>query len=114
MSGLLLAANIVLLVAGQLFWKKALEIVGGISLHSLPSLLMSPLFLLGGICYGAATLSWLYALSRLPLSLAYPLQSLAYVVAMLAAWQLFGEVVPLSRWIGAGIILVGALVVGLK
>lgn len=114
MSGLLLAINIVLLAGGQLFWKKALLVAGGISLQSLPGLLLSPLFLLGAICYGAATLSWIAVLSRMPLSLAYPLQSLTYAIVMLAAWQLFGEVVPPSRWIGAGIILVGAFVVGLK
>lgn len=114
MSGLLLAVNIVMLAAGQLFWKKAILVAGNISLQSLPGLIMSPLFLLGAICYGAATLSWIAVLSRLPLSLAYPLQSLTYVVVALAAWQLFGEAVPPSRWIGVGIILVGAVVVGLK
>ncbi|MFC3799546.1 hypothetical protein [Cohnella sp. GCM10012308] len=68
MNTLLLLTNIALLAAGHLFWKKALKIVGGFSLQRLPGLLMSPLFLMGAICYGAATLSWLSAMSWLPLS----------------------------------------------
>lgn len=114
MTWLMLLGNIAMLVAGQVFWKKALDMLGGLTLHNLPELLMSPLFLMGGICYGAATLSWLSALSRLPLSLAYPLQSLAYVIGILAAWQVLGEAVPGNRWIGAGIILLGVAVVSWK
>ncbi|MEK0316528.1 hypothetical protein [Cohnella sp. 56] len=62
MSGLLLAVNIALLLAGRLFWKKTVAVGGGMRLHSLPSLLMSPLFLMGAICYGTAAISWFSAL----------------------------------------------------
>jgi drug/metabolite transporter (DMT)-like permease len=109
-----LLLNILLLVAGQTAWKIGLDRSGGLRLENLLSVLFSPLILLGILIYGIATLLWLYVLSRLPISLAYPLQSIAYVLALLIAFLFFKEIVPPNRWIGAGIILVGITVLSLK
>ncbi|MCU6709632.1 hypothetical protein M6D81_13075 [Paenibacillus sp. J5C_2022] len=46
--------------------------------------------------YGTATVLWFVVLSRLPLSIAYPLQSVAYVLAMLVDGPVFGETVTLT------------------
>jgi drug/metabolite transporter (DMT)-like permease len=110
----LLLLNIVLLLAGQTLWKFGLERMGGIHLHNALSVMTSPLIMSGCVLYGVATVLWLAVLSRLPLSTAYPMQSLAYVFGLLLAWLLFGEAIPQNRWIGAGIILVGVSVVGVK
>ncbi len=110
----LLLLNIVLLVAGQTVWKIGLDRLGGLHLHNVLQVFFSPWILSGVLLYGLATVLWLAVLSRLPLSAAYPLQSLAYVFALLLAWLLLGEVIPPNRWIGAGIILVGICVIGLK
>lgn len=114
MSWLLLLVNVILLTAGQVTWKKAIQALGGLTIRNLPELLMSPLFLVGGIYYAAATLTWLYVISRLPLSAAYPLQSLAYVIGIIAAWKIFGESIPGSRWVGVGIIVIGVVVISVK
>jgi drug/metabolite transporter (DMT)-like permease len=106
--------NILLLVTGQTVWKIGLDRSGGLRLDNLLSVLFSPLILLGILIYGIATLLWLYVLSRLPISLAYPLQSIAYVLALLIAFFFFKESVPLNRWIGAAIILGGITVLSLK
>jgi len=110
----LLLLNIVLLVAGQTVWKIGLDRLGGLHLHNALQVAASPWIVSGILLYGLATLIWLAVLSRLPLSAAYPMQSLAYVFALLLAWLLFGEAVPPNRWIGTGIILAGVFVVGLK
>ncbi|GMK38889.1 hypothetical protein PCCS19_19430 [Paenibacillus sp. CCS19] len=65
MSWLLLLANVILLTAGRVTWKKAIRLQGGLTVRSLPELLLSPLFLVGGIYYAAAALTCLYVLSRL-------------------------------------------------
>jgi drug/metabolite transporter (DMT)-like permease len=57
---------------------------------------------------------WLYVLSRLPISLAYPLQSFAFVLALLIAFFIFKESVPPNRWVGAAIILGGITVLSWK
>lgn len=111
---LVLLFNILLLVAGQTVWKIGLDKTGGLRLENLLSVLFSPLILLGIFIYGVATLLWLYVLSRLPISVAYPLQSVAYVLALLIAFFFFKESVPPNRWIGAGIILAGITVLSLK
>jgi drug/metabolite transporter (DMT)-like permease len=110
----LLLLNIMLLVAGQTVWKIGLDRLGGLHLNNAMQVLTSPWIVSGVFLYGLATLLWLAVLSRLPLSTAYPLQSLAYVFALLLAWLLFGEAVPPNRWIGTGIILAGVFVIGMK
>ena len=47
------------------------------------------------------------ALSRVPVSQAYPLLSVGYVLNIGLAWWLFGEVPNAQRVIGVGVIIVG-------
>jgi len=53
---------------------------------------------------------WIVGLSRVDVSIAYPMLSLGYVVNAFAAWYLFGEVLSVQRLVGIGIILVGVFV----
>jgi multidrug transporter EmrE-like cation transporter len=64
--------------------------------------------LLGGIlCYGVSVIVWIIGLSRVPVSVAYPMLSLGYIVNAIAAHYLFGESVTLARWLGIGFIIIG-------
>ncbi len=66
----------------------------------------------GGLaCYVISVVVWIMALSRVEVSIAYPMLSIGYVVNALAAWYLFGEAVTISRIVGIGIIIVGVYVV---
>ena len=66
----------------------------------------------GGLaCYVVSVVVWIMALSRVEVSVAYPLLSIGYVVNALAAWYLFGEAVTPMRLAGIGIIIVGVWVV---
>lgn len=114
MAYVLLVLNILFLVAGQIVWKMGLNGQGGLQLNNILTVMLSPLILLGIALYGIATILWLFVLSRLPLSVAYPMQSLAYVLGLIVAWWIFGEAIPLNRWIGAGIIVAGVMVIGMK
>ncbi len=64
-----------------------------------------------GLCYGAASLLWMYILKNFPFSVAYPLVSLSYVMAMFAAILFFHETVPPYRWIGCALIVCGCLLI---
>ena len=68
--------------------------------------------ILGGLaCYVVSVVVWIVALSRVDVSVAYPLLSIGYVVnAVLALW-LFGEAVSPQRWLGIAVILVGVTLV---
>jgi drug/metabolite transporter (DMT)-like permease len=114
MAYIVLFFNILLLVSGQLLWKTGMNKLDASKGDTWVSLLWSPHIWSGLFLYGIATVMWLYVLKKLPLSLAYPLQSLAYVIALVAAVFIFHESVPAQRWIGAGIILIGIVVLAWK
>ena len=64
-------------------------------------------FLLTGIVLGSATVLWFHILKNYPFSAAYPLTCMSYVFGMFAALIFLNEAIPLTRWIGIGIIIVG-------
>jgi multidrug transporter EmrE-like cation transporter len=68
--------------------------------------------ILGGLaCYVVSVVVWILALSRVEVSVAYPLLSIGYVVNAIAAWYLFGEAVTPMRLTGIGIIIIGVYIV---
>jgi multidrug transporter EmrE-like cation transporter len=68
--------------------------------------------IVGGLaCYVISVVVWVMALSRVEVSVAYPLLSIGYVVNAIAAWYLFGEAVTPMRLAGIGIIIVGVCLV---
>lgn len=68
--------------------------------------------IIGGLgCYVISVVVWIMALSRVEVSIAYPLLSVGYVVNAVAAYYLFGEAVTPMRLTGIAIIIVGVWVV---
>ena len=68
--------------------------------------------ILGGLaCYVVSVVVWVVALSRVPVSMAYPMLSIGYVVNAIAAWYLLGEAVTPMRLAGIGIIIAGVFLV---
>ena len=65
---------------------------------------------LGLLCYAISVVVWILALSRVDVSIAYPMLSIGYIVNAVAAWQLFGEPMSLGKVVGIGIIIVGVYV----
>jgi len=71
----------------------------------------SPPILAGLACYVVSVVVWILALSRVPVSVAYPMLSIGYVVNALAAWWLFGESLTAQKLVGIGFIVVGVYLV---
>ena len=61
--------------------------------------------------YGLSVVVWIVGLSRVPVSQAYPMLSLGYVLNIGLAWWLFGEVPNAQRVIGVGVIVAGVVLV---
>lgn len=74
-------------------------------------LMSSPHIILGLIFYVVSVLVWIGVLSRVDVSVAYPMLSLGYVVNAIAAYYWFGEAVTVTRMSGIAIILVGVYLV---
>ena len=69
-------------------------------------------YIAGGLaCYVVSVVVWILALSRIPVSIAYPMLSIGYVVNALAAWALFGEALGPQKLAGIAFIVVGVFLV---
>jgi multidrug transporter EmrE-like cation transporter len=74
--------------------------------------LATQLPIIGGLaCYGISVVVWIMALSRVPVSVAYPMLSIGYIVNAFAAYWLFGESLNAQKLIGIGVIVVGVYLV---
>ena len=74
-------------------------------------LAIEPHILAGLACYVISVVVWVVALSRVPVSIAYPMLSIGYVVNAIAAWALLGETVTTMRMAGIAVIVVGVFMV---
>ena len=63
--------------------------------------------LFSGIILSSATVLWFHILKNYPFSAAYPLTCMSYVFGMFASLIFLNEAIPLTRWVGIGIIIVG-------
>jgi multidrug transporter EmrE-like cation transporter len=68
---------------------------------------LEPHILAGCFCYGISLIVWIMGLSRVEVSVAYPLLSLGYVINAVGAWYLFGESLTFARIVGIGFIVLG-------
>jgi drug/metabolite transporter (DMT)-like permease len=61
--------------------------------------------------YGLSVIVWIVGLSRVPVSQAYPLLSLGYVLNIGLAWWLLDEPPNTQRVLGIAVIVVGVVLV---
>lgn len=75
------------------------------------AIITSPLVIGGLFCFGLSAIVWLFVLSKVPLSSAYPFVALGIVVTVAAGMTMFGETVGVAKAIGVGFIVLGILCV---
>lgn len=113
----LVMTGVLLNAAAQLLLKAGTNSVGTFAFsleNALPvgwRLATEPHIVGGLACYVVSVVVWIMALSRVEVSIAYPMLSVGYVVNAVAAWYLFGEAVSATRLVGIGIIIVGVYIV---
>ena len=61
--------------------------------------------------YAGAALLWIWLLSRIPLSRAYPWVSVALAIVSLSSWYLFDERLGPMLWLGIALIAAGVVVI---
>ena len=76
-----------------------------------PALALEPHILGGLACYVVSVVVWVVALSKVPVSIAYPMLSIGYIVNAFAAWYLFGEALSPMKLAGIGVIVLGVFMV---
>lgn len=98
LSYLSLSASIVLGVAGQLLLKS------GAMKDTLRAQILAPQTILGLGIYFLAAVLYIFALRKIPVSIAFPSVSVSYVIVAILAHLLYSE--PLSFHVIGGIIFI--------
>jgi drug/metabolite transporter (DMT)-like permease len=71
----------------------------------------SPWVLLGLVVFGVSAIGWLAALSRVPLSVAYPFNALGYLGILAASGFLLHERVSALTWAGSFMVVSGLIII---
>jgi len=74
----------------------------------------TPWVLLGLLVFAVSAMVWLAALSRVPLSLAYPFNALGYLVILTASIVVLHERANLMTWAGTVLVVSGLVIVVLS
>ena len=113
----LLMLGVILNASAQLLLKAGTNAVGHFEFtvaNLLPvgtKIALEPHILGGMLCYVVSLGVWIMGLSRVPVSIAYPMLSVGYVLNALAAWHLFGESLTAQKLVGIGFIIAGVFLV---
>jgi multidrug transporter EmrE-like cation transporter len=108
-------AGISLNALAQLLLKAGTNAVGAIHLTAENWLstgikLATQLPIAGGLtCYVVSVVVWIIGLSRVDVTVAYPMLSLGYIVNAIGAWYFLGEAISMQRGLAIGVIIVGVV-----
>lgn len=103
--------NVPIVVLGQVLFRVGMKNVDVNSILDIAKAMFSPILLMGIALYGFSLFLWLYILSRIPISQAYPIQALAFPLMLIVSKFVLGEDISLVRWIGIVIIFMGVIVI---
>jgi multidrug transporter EmrE-like cation transporter len=114
----LILTGVGLNAAAQLLLKVATRPLSGITSFGMQTLIDSGLILLksgafwaGMACYGTSVCVWLAALSKAPVSTAYPMLSLGYIVVAVISVGWLGETLSPAKVLGIALICAGVVLV---
>ena len=109
--------SVSLAVVGQLLLKIGMLRIGRFSLsisnivQQYARILLNPFVITGIVGFGLSMLVWLYVLSRLQLSIAYPFVALNYVLILFASHFFLKEAITPLKIMGVAVILIGVYLV---
>jgi multidrug transporter EmrE-like cation transporter len=114
----LILTGVGLNAAAQLLLKLATRPLGHFTVFNADTLNLSVItlfksvpFWTGMVCYGASLCVWVAALAKAPVSTAYPMLSLGYVVVAAVSVAWLGETLTASKILGIALICTGVVLV---
>lgn len=116
-SFILILVGVLLNAIAQLFLKAGTNVLGTLQVEpegliaTVLKIAFQPYIVSGLFCYVISVAIWIVALSKVPVSVAYPMLSIGYVVNAFAAWYLFGELLSTQKLLGIGVIVIGVYLV---
>ena len=106
-------------VVGQIFIKKGLNSMTNLNFSgnlfsTYINIFLSPNVMIGLCTYFISVLLWLYALSIVDLSYAFPFLALSYIMVIIGSWLFLGESISAVRLIGVLVICIGVSIVAVS
>lgn len=99
------------MAGGQLLFKLgAPQWKGTTAQEWIVSFATNPHLMVAVVMYAVTILIWIYVLRTLPLSVAYPLTALSYVIVPCMSYVLLQEKISLQTAIGSGVIILGIVI----
>ena len=111
LSGVLLNATAQLLIKAGTNTFGPIALSGDELLGTALKVSMEPFIVGGLVCYVVSVAIWIVALSKVDVSVAYPMLSIGYIVNAIVAWQLLGESLSADKVLGIGVIILGVYIV---
>jgi multidrug transporter EmrE-like cation transporter len=118
LTWVLILLGVAMNAAAQLLLKTATRPLAAFTLFNVDTLMksvailaLSVPFWAGMMCYAVSICVWLAALSKAPVSVAYPMLSLGYVVVAAVSAMWLGESLTLMKVSGIALICAGVLLV---
>lgn len=84
-----------------------------LSIAFIPSLITNAYVVFGAALYGTSFILWLYVLSKVKVSYAYPFISLSYVLVAVLGFLMLGEKISFGAWMGICLVVVGVVLIGM-
>ena len=117
MNYIAIISSVLLNACAQIFLKKGMILIGKFNLSDVNyfdlslAILKNPFLLCGFFCYGFSILAWMFALSRVDVSFAYPFLSLGYIVTLFFGFYFFNETINAWKIFGTIFILFGVAMI---
>jgi len=108
-------SSVLLNALAQILLKAGMKQFGNIDLknniiNTSISIALNPYIITGFVSYGISILLWLWVLSKVDVSLAYPFQALGYIVVTILAWLIFQENISFTRIMALIFITIGLII----
>lgn len=107
----MLGLNIVMMCIGQLLFKYGTSGKSLDSIENIIRVMFQPVIIFALLDYVLATIVWLYVLTKLEISVAYPIQSMAIPLVSILSMVFFSENFAWSKIVGLVVMLIGIFII---
>ncbi len=113
----LILLTAILNAAAQLLLKQGMNRIGEFAfswsniMPTMVKIAFSPLIIFGLFIYVFSVTVWLFVLSRVDASIAYPMSSLGYIITAIAAYFILNEQLSITQMLGIVVIIFGVYLI---
>ncbi len=115
---ILILSCVILNSIAQIFLKLGMNSIGrnisSFGPGNIQLLISNSNVIIGGVLYAVSFVVWLYVLSKVKLSYAYPFISLSYVIVVILGFFILNEKISSAAWVGILLVVIGVSLIGMN